>query len=203
MSDPIYHFTDTARLPWIITSGELRPVRNKIDPASTALLWATTDPRSDRSASAMSGSSSDAYRAGKSRLVRFALDPAAFFPWCDLKQHFPDYPQAAIDRLERNAFAMGQRDTSVWYCRAEPLRVAGCTIATRSRADPRWRPLGAPVRIYAVEGGAWLGVEIEGLVYFSRQSDGPDGEACYETRSGRPIAGLEPTAIIPLERTEH
>jgi len=46
----IYHFTDTARLPRILLSGELRPgtiAERHLDD----LLWATTNPKGDRTAS--------------------------------------------------------------------------------------------------------------------------------------------------------
>ena len=43
VSDRIYHFTDSARLPWIWAVGELRPGRNQIGGMPFDFLWATTN----------------------------------------------------------------------------------------------------------------------------------------------------------------
>jgi hypothetical protein len=37
----VYHFTNTARLPWILASGELRPGANKLGWAPVECIWAT------------------------------------------------------------------------------------------------------------------------------------------------------------------
>jgi hypothetical protein len=66
----VFHFTDTARLPWILATGELRPGRNAIwDFPSADFLWATTDARGDRTASV----DRKALRKGFTREVRFTL----------------------------------------------------------------------------------------------------------------------------------
>ena len=53
MTSRLYHFTDTAHLPWIFMAGELRPGLNRIgNYPSPEFVWATTDARGDRSAAA-------------------------------------------------------------------------------------------------------------------------------------------------------
>jgi hypothetical protein len=47
----VYHFTDSAHLPWILSDGELRAGANKIGgyPAPE-FVWATTEDRGSRTA---------------------------------------------------------------------------------------------------------------------------------------------------------
>jgi hypothetical protein len=167
--DFVYHFTDSAGLPWILRSGELRPGSNKIggfpDPD---FLWATTDPRGDGTASAMRG-----YRRGGVRLVRFTLHAHDFEPWRVVVGRFPAWTSHQIRLLEQIA----KSSTETWRCRTEPLpKSSWVTIDTRTYVDKAWRPFDAPV----VDGeDGYIGVEIGGKFYFSRKEKGPQGASAY------------------------
>jgi hypothetical protein len=68
----LYHHTDTAHLPWILTTNELRPGRSSIGGfPNPDFLWATTDAQGDRTS--MAGHSRELYRRGVICAVRFTL----------------------------------------------------------------------------------------------------------------------------------
>jgi hypothetical protein len=89
----IYHFTDSARLPWILHDGHLNPGRCRLggfpDPD---FLWATTSPRGDRTASGGIGG----YREGVTRLVRITLPLDDFTPW---RQAANNHPEWTVDHI--------------------------------------------------------------------------------------------------------
>jgi hypothetical protein len=111
----VYHFTDTARLPFILKSGVLKPGRNKLggfpDPD---FLWATSQDVGDYTACG-----SQAYRQGKTRLVRFALNREDFKPWREIVKDYPQWTPFQIERLERAA--RGRSNPSDWFCRSGPI----------------------------------------------------------------------------------
>jgi hypothetical protein len=172
----LYHHTDTARLPWILKSGELRPGRNAIggypDPD---FLWATTDHQGDATASAHRG---EHYRSGKIRHVRFVLDSADFIPWSDISAAFPSWTPDHIDRLEGFARSKSTSPSS-WWVRAEPIAVERARIETRSYTNNRWTLLSTPDVVSGDEPG-WLTIAIGGKTFASRMSDGPDGQGAFE-----------------------
>jgi hypothetical protein len=82
----VYHFTCAGCLPWIIAAGELRAGRNqKGNFPKPDFLWATTDRRGDRTASAWAS-----YRKG-SALVRLTLHADDFELWPDIVSRFPQW----------------------------------------------------------------------------------------------------------------
>src|SRR5262249_35408585 len=132
----LYHFTDTARLRWILQSVELRPGANRIGGyPHPDFLWATADVRGSRTASA-----SGYYRSGATRLVRFTLRPEDFEPWHSIVKRFPAWTPDQIARLEHAA--RGRDQPALWHCRAEPLpRAHWVEIATRGYTDQGWQKL--------------------------------------------------------------
>jgi len=65
----VYHFTNVARLPWMLRAGELRPGANAIgNYPHPEFVWATTDGRGSRSSTASQG-----YRKAMTLLVRISL----------------------------------------------------------------------------------------------------------------------------------
>jgi hypothetical protein len=48
----VYHFTDTARLPWIIQTGELRPDPHRLGGFPADFVWATLNAGGDRTSAA-------------------------------------------------------------------------------------------------------------------------------------------------------
>jgi|1185.fasta_scaffold127551_2 hypothetical protein len=182
-SDVVFHFTDTARLPWILASGELRPGRNQLggfpDPD---FLWATTSPIGDRSASG----GYQGYREGVTRLVRITLQAEDFEPWPQITARFPAWTADHSRRLES---AARQSSPQGWRCRVEPLpRHRWLAIETRTYVDKQWRALpldvlpGAldPVAVNMSPSDKVLGIEIDGQVYCSTQGEGPNGSYSYQ-----------------------
>jgi len=173
-SNIVYHYTDTARLPFILLDGNLRAGRNQIggypDPD---FLWATTSPVGDRTASA----STEACRAGRVRLVRFILLADAFEPWRAIIPRFPAWTPQQVAGLEKAA--AGKSRPQDWRCRAEPLPAdQWLGIETRSYTDKAWRLL-RNSRIVMSFGHSSLGVQIGNKIYVSTRREGPSGSASY------------------------
>jgi hypothetical protein len=164
----VFHFTDTARLPWILDAGELRPGRNKIGNfPSPDFLWATTDGRGDRTASAYSQSG---IREGLTRAVRFTLAAGDFEPWPEITGRFPQWVPEQVGCLERLAKLRGVLPTC-WRCRTGALP-SGKWIRIETKAyTGSWQEL-RDVRVFKSPGvpGA-LGVVIDGAVYASVQKE--------------------------------
>jgi hypothetical protein len=178
VSDVVYHFTCSARLPWILRDGELRPGPNAIRAfPKPDFLSATTLAQGDRSASGMTA---PAYRQGIVRLVRFTLDASDFDTWPDITSHFPKWTADHVKRLEAAAKESNPAD---WRCRAEPLpRARWQQIDTRSYRDNRWRPLREPT---VRQNGNALAVTVEGVTTYSVQKTLPTGARSYTVWGGR------------------
>jgi hypothetical protein len=123
MRDLVYHYSDSARLPWIVEAGELRPGHKQAPNHPLALLWATVSPQGDPTASAFCDAFRAGYRMGTIALVRFALDPADFEPWgAGISQRHPEWTAARIREFEcetRKRF--GDKLIAYWRVRADPL----------------------------------------------------------------------------------
>lgn len=179
----IYHFTDSARLPWILRDRELTPGRCKIggfpDPD---FLWATGSPHGDRSASG----GGKGYRDGITRLVRIALRPEDFLPWRAAATEHPDWTDEHVAQLESTAVAMGMRqsDFDQWYCRALPLSADRfLSVETRSYANNSWKPLpiidGSSLVYAKVGDQVAAGLAIGGVTYFTVRHDAGHGRRGY------------------------
>lgn len=172
----VYHFTDTARLPWILLDGMLKPGRNRIggfpDPD---FLWATTAAIGDRTASA----SVKAFRDGLTLMVRFDLDEADFERWPDITSRFPNWTPGHVARLRRAAGPGA--DASTWRCRIDPLsRDRWLAIWVRSYRDRAWRPLPVDTRALLTPTGDTAFLNTLGRGFASRRLDGPYGAGAYE-----------------------
>ncbi|AWC24959.1 hypothetical protein CO731_04452 [Aminobacter sp. MSH1] len=181
----IYHFTDTARLPWILHDGELQPGRCRVggfpDPD---FLWATASLVGDRTASAGVGG----FRDGLVRLVRITLHPEDFTPWRVASEQHPDWTEDHIARLEAAAIRAGssQADIAGWYCRSSSIPTDRLVaVETRSWSNKSWKPfpLAADCVIYARQDHkVAAGIAIEGVRYFSERVEHPsDGRRGYAT----------------------
>jgi hypothetical protein len=173
----VYHYTDTARLPWILRSGELRPRGNQIgDFPPPDFVWATTSGVGDRSATA----SMQTLRAGLTRLVRFVLRASDFEKWPDAVARFPAWTADEISRLERAA--QGMSSPALWRCRTAPLpREAWVAIETRSWTNKQWKALPLDdLQPIEQPDGKTLGIVIDGTAYLSTQVELPDGARGYE-----------------------
>jgi hypothetical protein len=168
----VYHFTDTARLPWILQSGELRPglTRPKGWPAD--FLWATKRPELDGTSSASALIQSFPVPMGI-RAVRIALPAGAFLPWSTVLDRFPEWERRHVDGLEWHA--RGKSRPADWMIRAEPLPISEwLLVETRGAADNRWFRLDVAGALVET-GGNTCGVNIDGYVYTSERMTKADG----------------------------
>jgi hypothetical protein len=168
----VYHFTDTARLPWILTDGALRAGKNKIggfpDPE---FVWTTTDATGD---SLASGGHGVGYRGGRVRLVRFTLHADDFEPWHEITKRFLAWTPDQVMRLERRKNSSNPQH---WRCRVEPLASDRWIASdTRSYRDNTWRPLTDRTVIADDE---YCGIVIARTLYLSQRLTGPNGQAAY------------------------
>ena len=109
----LFHFTDTARLPWIVASGELRRGDNRLGDYPVDFLWATTSDKGDPTAAWACKRGRKAYREGRSRQVRFTLDREDFAPWRDIVGRFSEWTPKYIATLESSGRKMGA-DPAAW-----------------------------------------------------------------------------------------
>jgi len=176
MPDFAYHFTDTARLPWILQSGELRPGANRIGGYPPDFLWATINKLGSRSAS---GNYSRSYRSGAIHLVRFTLHADDFEPWHEIVRRYPAWTPDHVERLEQ----AGAEPSSLWRCRDASLpRSHWIEIATRTYTNNAWRPLALDVSPTPC-GDGFLGIVVDKRLYASRQIDQGEGHPiAYELR---------------------
>jgi hypothetical protein len=171
-TDAVYHFTNTARLPWILQGGELRPGANRVggypDPE---FLWAIADERGAPSASV----NLPGYRKGL-QIVRFTLHADDFEVWREIVRRFPAWTPSQIERLEKAKTARNC-SPALWRCRVEPLpRSRWIEIATKDYTDHAWRSL-SPLSQPLPSGAGTLGLIIGGRTYLSRRSDPKPGQA--------------------------
>jgi hypothetical protein len=116
----LYHFTDSARLPWILRDQALKPGSNNIGDFPDDFLWATPDLMGDPTASSAVNPSK--YCDGDIAAVRFMLSAADFAPWDEMKASHPRWEPRHIAILESAAVRMGAtpRQIAQWQCRTEP-----------------------------------------------------------------------------------
>ncbi|ACA15362.1 hypothetical protein M446_0808 [Methylobacterium sp. 4-46] len=175
----VYHYTDTARLPWILRSGELRPGNNRIggfpDPD---FLWATTSPVGERTAAA----SMQALRAGLTRLVRFVLPAEGFDTWPEIVRAYPAWTREHVARLEHAA--KGKSRPQDWRCRVQPLPAeVWLGIGTRSFTDTRWLPFDSKC-VAEQFGERALGLWFGSKIYISEEVEHPSGATGYSVTVG-------------------
>jgi len=142
---PVYHFTDSARLPWIFDTQELHGtvVKTPGFPPQD-FLWATLDENGAATASCQAYASEDAHRAydgGHIHLVRFTLAQADFTRWPEVVKSVPGWTDEVIARLEATAHRVGD-DPTKWLYRAPPLPAKNwIAIEYRSYLSSQWRAL--------------------------------------------------------------
>jgi hypothetical protein len=177
----LYHFTDTARLPWILLDGYLRPGLNRIGNFPSEFIWATESSAVDRTAAA----NIEGLRRNVTRQVRFTLNTADFFPWREVGRRYPEWGPFQIDRLEQKARLFNQSPAG-WHCRRDPLPIEGIEIHTRSYLDKTWKPFVGDQMATVPGNYGTLGVVIDGNIYMS---------ACVPDPSGRGRAAYAVTKM--------
>jgi hypothetical protein len=174
MINTVYHFTDTIRLPWIIETGELRPSSNRIGGFPQDPLWATTSDNGDKTSTVFSKQAQKLWRKGALQLIRFTLNGDDFSDWRDVVRRNPDWTNDHIAKLERSARRLGERDTSRWRARREPLSLTRVlAVHAKSCSGNGWMPIEATQDYCMVfEGGRRAFVIAEIAYGATRNSEG-------------------------------
>ena len=94
---PLYHFTTSCHLAWIIRTGELRPAVYAGEPRDFVHVTANKD--AEPTANGW-GNSAHHYRSGMIRRVRFTVADEDFEPWREVCARFPEWEPAMVERLE-------------------------------------------------------------------------------------------------------
>lgn len=187
----VHHFTDTARLPWILQSGELRPGLARPEGWPADFLWATKLPHLDGTSSAMASVGSFPIPSAI-RAVRISLPSSAFIRWSDVPARFPEWGRDHVEGLEW--YARGKSRPRDWMVRPDPLPCdQWLAVHTRGHTDPQWFPLDIDGALFKVDDDV-LGVTIDGFVYASRRETNPDGRPRC-TPQGTPI--YSPRSVLP------
>lgn len=171
----VYHYSDTVRLPWILSAGELRSGANAIGgfPAPD-FVWATTDKRGSKTAAG----GVQGYRDGRCHLVRFILNIEDFEPWSGIGQRHPTWTPDQIARLEQSGRRRGD-DPTTWWCRVEPLPLArSVAIETKAYRSPNWIALSERTLVAEADGEG-LGVVVNDTVFLSRRGTTERGAVRY------------------------
>ncbi len=146
---PVYHFTDTVHLPWIIASGELRPSRRMLTMGQTQFIWGTTCEEGDFTAQPFRSairpveaqtllelSGETAWRAGDLQLVRFTLNAADFLTWGEVVRMSDWEPAEVAAHIEGTERIFGEYDHDRWRLRYDPLPLSRVIrVETTSFAD--------------------------------------------------------------------
>lgn len=189
---PVYHFTDTIRLPWILQSGELRPGLARPEGWPADFLWATKNPILDGTSSAAAAIQSS-FNPAAFRAVRIALPASAFVRWSSVPERFPGWTRDHIDGLEWHA--RGKSRPQDWMVRADPLpREKWLSVETRGSYDAQWFPLDTSRALFKLDQET-LGVTIDGYVYASKRELKRDGTHATSPQ-GTPL--YSPQSVLPL-----
>jgi hypothetical protein len=188
MTGPVYHFTDSARMPWILVSNELRTGENSLEAVPFDFLWATASKVCDETASVIaSPNAKTTFRAGVRQLVRFTLDADDFIKWSDVPAYFPEWTPEFVAKVELAARRLGKGDLTAWRCRASSLPLSRViAVETRTYRDNRWLPFefDQPDLVTYAGRPNMRGVRIGDHLHFSEQVSTP-GEATFYTAIGR------------------
>jgi len=172
----VYHFTDSAHLPWILSSGVLRASEVKPLGWPADLLWATEDGAKEATATGAYGSH---YRSGSVFLVRIELGAEHFFPWPEVMDRLPAWQDKHVNALNTTAREKGS-DPSRWWCRDRTVAVGSfLAIHGRTWANGKWDSVDPDLIRTAQHGKNWLGVPFRGKTYLSTQIPATYGRTTY------------------------
>ncbi len=176
----VYHFSDTARLPWILGSGELRPTdRTHNNFPNPDFLWASIADQGCPTAALVNRK--ELYKSGVIYMVRFTLNAEDFSNWPDLAVTHPDWTAIHIAALNKSGAELGD-DPRTWRCRIGPLaKDRWISVHLRSYQNPRWIELPADTATH--QSGDIRVVDIPGLGTFaSRQFKNEKGITSYQIK---------------------
>lgn len=167
----IYHFTDSAHLPHILLSGELRPGRATVggfpDPD---FLWATASSVGDNTITGY-----NMYKSGQVSLVRFALDQSRFFSWREAQLHNPAWEDRHIRALETRA---NGANPDHWFCSMESYPLSDILAVDIRTYRGAWAP--AKTRGLRGDGNGFVEVVVNGREFCSRKVKLSTGQLFYQ-----------------------
>jgi hypothetical protein len=166
----VFHFTDSGRLPWMLSSGVIRPTLSKIGGFPPDFVWATSTSNGDKTSS-----SYGPYRAGMVNLVRIKLRSDDFVPWTGATLP-PEWTAAHIRMLERAARRDGVSPATCWI-RRDALSLDAVECIHFKSWSSKWLEFPADAQA-AVEGDV-AHVQVGTLVWVSKRGIGPQGSAAY------------------------
>lgn len=146
---PVFHFTDTIHLPWILASGELRPNRETLPGVGhLRYLWGTTNPEGDYTSAPQRaihhGREAD-WQAGIFQLVRFTLPADAFMTWNEIVRESDWTPAGVAELVEYDQREFDEYGHDLWRCRWDPMRLANAlkveVTGFKDHETERWWPL--------------------------------------------------------------
>jgi hypothetical protein len=147
MSDVVYHFSSTWKLPWILADGALQPTMCvDVGIGRTHFLWGTTDPTGDLTAAPFRVILRDpaAWRNGEFLLVRFTLPANAFLSWQETQQFEAWEPDEIAALIESDRLEYGDIDHTTWRLRRDPLSLRDVIKAETTGYDDHetetWHP---------------------------------------------------------------
>jgi hypothetical protein len=178
MQSHVYHFTDTARLPWIVATGELRPNRNQIGGNPVDFLWATTNRQGDRTASAMM---QGGYRKGVTALVRLTLHAEDFELWPAILKRFPEWTSERVRMLEAVGRRQGETSFGHWRARAETLPLSRVISVEAKAYRGNWSTIDSHAAYMRSSDPTVRGVLLNGTVFASIQDVRPGQVTSYAT----------------------
>lgn len=150
LSAPVYHFTDTINLPWILASGALRPsLISNTGIGMTRFLWGTTNPLGDLTAGPFVRIHNERlahrWRRGEFHLVRFTLAADEFLTWSEIVHASNWTPEEVAALVEDDQRRYGEYGHKRWRLRRDPIplhRVLKVETTSFDDAETeRWWPL--------------------------------------------------------------
>jgi len=143
MSDTVFHFSDTLRLPWIVADGELRPSFNSYW-GDKRYLWATLNPDGDQTARPLRNKCNEDYEHGKVLIIRFTCPATGFISWRRLARNLSWTAEqiAELETSDRRDF--GEHGFARWRCRRTALPLS--SILKVEAWQGGWRPIQATRR---------------------------------------------------------
>jgi hypothetical protein len=170
-----YHYTDAARLPFILASGHIRPsrhIRAKVCPdVPEGVTWFTTHRRGDPSAAA-------SHNAGAAPRVRLCIPLNATLDWREACRRV-GWPESDLELAARRGRKCGSR-VDAWRAVPEPVSLAAVEDVHVLRPGGVWQPMGEPV--FRVQGDIAV-IAFEGALYGVQRRVVPGlGSTAYAVR---------------------
>jgi hypothetical protein len=147
MSGVVYHISSTLNLPWIVESGELRPM--EISDAGigfSCLIWATTDGTWSGERGTHGGFYKRFYPTTWTKrtfaLVRLTLPGDGFLPLLETGQRlgWRNWSVSNLVGMQFHDALIGVTGHDNWRCREQPLPLSAVLKAEARAYGGRWRP---------------------------------------------------------------